>query len=556
MVTRTELVAAIGERYRAGTRIERSAILDEFVAVTGYHRKHAILLLSVTEQAPPVPRGARRRYGDEVRDALIVLWEASDRLCSKRLKPLIPVLLPALEHHGRLVVGPELRERLLAVSPASMDRLLSEIRLVAHGGRRRCGGFSSAVRRSVPIRTFGDWNDPPPGFVEVDFVAHGGTTVAGSFVQTMVLTDIATGWTECLPVVVRSGELVIEALIAARTLFPFPLRGVDFDNDSAFMNEPVVDWCRSQALEVTRSRAYRKNDQAWVEQKNGAVVRRLVGYGRLEGVAAAQALGRLYAAARLHVNVFQPSFKLKTKTRIGARVTKRYHPPVAPLDRALIHAEVDATAKARLRELRARADPVVLLAEIRAAQAELGERVDRRGTEPAQPQSAIVDLDHFAASLETTWRDGERRATHRRPYRRRKPVPRRPCMLDDVQDRIRAWLDLEPTVSAIEVLSRLRSEQPERFSDKHLRTVQRAVKVWRSQQARRIILESHAGLIPGVVDPPPPDSHPRGSPTGVHSYPPRIAPPALDRLLRDARGPSVDSMDDPKRHQAVGNIAG
>jgi len=117
-------------------------------------------------------------------------------------------------------------------------------------------------------------------------------------------------------------------------------------------------------------------------------------------------------------------------------------------------------------------------------------------------------------------------------------------------------LDLEPTVSAIEGLSRLRSEQPERFSDKHLRTVQRAVKVWRSQQARRIILESHAGLMAGVVDPPPPDSHPRGSPTGVHSYPPRIAPPAPDRLLRDARGPSVDSMDDPKRHQALGNIAG
>ena len=150
MVTRTELVAAIGERYRAGPRIARSPILDEFVAVNGYHRKHAIRLLSVTEQAPPVPRGARRRYGDEVRDALIVLWEASDRLCSKRLKPLIPVLLPALEHHGRLVVGPELRERLLAVSPASMDRLLSEIRLVAHCGRRRRPGSSSAVRRSDP----------------------------------------------------------------------------------------------------------------------------------------------------------------------------------------------------------------------------------------------------------------------------------------------------------------------------------------------------------------------------------------------------------------------
>ena len=139
------------------------------------------------------------------------------------------------------------------------------------------------------MRTFGDWNDPPPGFVEVDFVAHAGTSAAGRFVQTMVLTDIATGWTESVPVLVRNGELVIEALAAARELFPFPLRGVDFDNDGAFMNDPVVDWCRAQGLEVTRSRAYRKNDQAWVEQKNGSIVRRLVGYGRFEVVPRAHA---------------------------------------------------------------------------------------------------------------------------------------------------------------------------------------------------------------------------------------------------------------------------
>jgi Integrase core domain len=194
----------------------------------------------------------------------------SDRICSKRLKPLIPVLLPALERHGRLQISDELQALLLAVSPASMDRLLAEVRLVARGGRRRRAGSSSAVRRSVPIRTFGDWNDPP-GFLEVDFVAHAGTSVTGSFVQTMVLTDVATGWTECVPVVVRSGELVIEALAAAERLFPFSVRGVDFDNDSAFMNKPLVEWCRQQGWEVTRSRAYRKNDQAWVEEKNGAI---------------------------------------------------------------------------------------------------------------------------------------------------------------------------------------------------------------------------------------------------------------------------------------------
>ncbi|WP_287299393.1 transposase family protein, partial [Mesorhizobium sp.] len=151
----------------------------------------------------------------------------------------------------------------------------------------------SAVRRSVPVRTFGDWNDPPPGYVEVDFVAHSGTSSSGSFVQTMVLTDIATGWTEWVPVRTRESGLVIAAIKRARSLFPFPLQGVDFDNDSAFMNELVVSWCRSQGLEVTRSRAYRKNDQAWVEQKYGAIVRRLVGYGRFVGAKATAALVRL-----------------------------------------------------------------------------------------------------------------------------------------------------------------------------------------------------------------------------------------------------------------------
>lgn len=502
MATRAELVAAIGERYRSSSRAERSVILSEFVAVTGYHRKHAIRLLATADVvAEAGPRRVHRRYGAEIRDALIVLWEASDRVCSKRLKPMVPVLLPALERHGQLTIDEATRCLLLAISPATMDRLLADVRLAACGGRRRRAGFSSAVRRSVPIRTFGDWNDPPPGFVEVDFVAHAGTSTTGSFIQTMVLTDIATGWTECLPVVVRAGALVIEALSAALALFPFPLRGVDFDNDGAFMNAPVVEWCRARGLEVTRSRAYRKNDQAWVEQKNGAIVRRLVGYGRFEGLAAAKALARLFAAARLHTNLFQPSFKLKEKKRIGARVIKRYHPPTPPAARVLAHAAVDEKSKARLRQLLTQADPVVLLAEIRAAQAELGQRVDRRGIEAAGVQPIVMDRDRLAASLKTAWRDGERRATHRRPYRRHKPIPRRPSMLDGVQAEIRTWLDADPTISALEVLTRLKANDPERFTDRHLRTVQRCVKAWRGDQARRIILEGTAAIVAGIRAP-------------------------------------------------------
>lgn len=361
-------------------RADKQRILVEFVAVTGYHRKHAIRVLRPRAAGASPTRQYPVLYGADVREALVALWEASDRLCSKRLKPLIPILLPALERHGRLDLDGELRDKLLTISPATMDRLLSEVRAVARSGQRRRAGLSSAVRRSVPVRTFGDWNDPPPGYVEVDFVAHSGTSSSGSFVQTMVLTDIATGWTECVPVRTRESGLVIAAIKRARSLFPFPLQGVDFDNDSAFMNELVVSWCRSQGLEVTRSRAYRKNDQAWVEQKNGAIVRRLVGYGRFVGAEATAALVRLYDAVRLHGNLFQPSFKLREKTRIGARVIKRYYPPAPPVERVLAHPEVAEVDKELLRAMLATADPVMLFTGIRAAQADLGRRVDRRGS--------------------------------------------------------------------------------------------------------------------------------------------------------------------------------
>jgi len=354
MGARREVVWAVAERYGAAGRGEKGRILDELTATTGWHRKHAVRALSaiaasrtgrlqrceetpraVDDTAQP-PTGRRRKYAG-ARDALIALWEASDRVCGKRLVAMIPALLPALERHGRVQPTSEERGLLLSVSAATIDRMLVDVKIAAAGGRRRRIGFYSAIRREVPIRTFNDWGSPPPGFCEIDMVAHGGTSVAGSFIQTLTMVDIATGWTECLPLVARDGSLVVEAMTRAQSLFPWLIRGADFDNDSAFMNDVVVPWCREQKIEVTRSRAYKKNDQAFVEQKNGAVVRRLVGYGRFDGVETARVMARLYAAARLHVNFFQPSFKLKEKRREGAKVIKRYHAPATPYERALAH---------------------------------------------------------------------------------------------------------------------------------------------------------------------------------------------------------------------------
>ena len=289
MATRDELVAAIAERYSRAVKSERSRILDEFAAVSGFHRKHAMRLLRVGQpKQRSGPRPGRRIYDDATREALIVIWEASDRICGKRLRPLVPIMVEAMERHGHLNLAPEVRISLLAMSAATIDRALRAVREKAGRSTRRKAVPSAAIKRTVPVRTFDGWDNPSPGFVEADLVSHSGPVAKGSFVQTLVITDIATGWTECAPLLVREQRLLTEVLGEMRKLLPFTLLGFDTDNDSVFMNETVRDYCLAASIEFTRCRPYRKNDQAWVEQKNGSVVRRAVGYRRFEGLQAAR----------------------------------------------------------------------------------------------------------------------------------------------------------------------------------------------------------------------------------------------------------------------------
>jgi hypothetical protein len=516
MGARREVLSAVAERYRSAGRVEKGRILDALCRTTGWHRKHAVRALRRRAVGKAVeteaPRERKRRYGATIKDALMALWEASDRLCGKRLVAMIPTLMPALAQHGRLQLGEGEQAQLLAVSAATIDRMLGDVKIAAAGGRRRRAGFYSAIRREVPIRTFNDWKDPVPGFCEVDMVAHGGTSVAGSFIQTLTMVDVATGWTECLPLVNRDGNLVVEAIKHAQSLFPWLLRGVDFDNDSAFMNEVVVPWCRGQKLEVTRSRAYKKNDQAFVEQKNGAVVRRLMGYGRFEGVETARVMGRLYAAARLYVNFFQPSFKLKEKRREGAKVIKRYHEPSTPYERALAHPMVAEAVKERLRAQYRTLDPVALLAEIRAAQEELGNRIDRRtggalrenaaGKSDMVVHSSTAEPAAFARGLGNDLARGEPRATHRQPKRRYKKRVRMPSKLDPHMALIEGWLAAEPQLTAIAIVGRIADLHPDQFGKKQHSIVQRLLRALRKSAAQRLIAETAAEGYENVAQPP------------------------------------------------------
>jgi len=500
MAARDELVAAIAGRYAQGDRSERSRILDEFTAVTGFHRKHAMRLLRAGQVSRRSgPRLGRRVYDEAVREVLIVVWEASDRICGKRLRPLLPILVEAMERHGHLQLVPEVRTRLMTMSAATIDRALRDIRQQAGTVKRRRSAPSAAIRRSVPVRTFDGWDDPPPGFVEADLVAHSGPVARGSFVQTLVLTDIATGWTECAPLLMRDQRLLTEVLGELRKLLPFPLLGLDTDNDSVFMNETVRDYCEQVGIEFTRCRPYRKNDQAWVEQKNGAVVRRTIGYRRFEGLEAAAALARLYAAVRLFVNFFQPSFKLAAKARDGARVRKRYHPPATPCQRLLADPRTTEQVRRRVNELRATLDPVRLLQQIRAAQQQLVDIADRPALgEAAKPTSP--PLEQFLLGLRTAWKEGEVRPTSvTKPKPKR--LRRRPDPFAAVTLELRGWFEEEPWRTSRELLERLQVQCPGVYPDGQLRTLQRRLKDWRREAAQRMVfgtMTADPGIVPGT----------------------------------------------------------
>lgn len=405
---RVELANAIRGRYVAAAAKDKQRILEEFIAATGYHEKSAIRLLN--GPASPKRRQTRQRpavYDEAVRGALIVLWEASDRVCGKRLKALLPILLPALERNGHLKLDEQIRPKILSMSASTIDRLLQMPRSATRA--KKAARVVPEPRRRIKIRTFADWNEPQPGSMEMDLVAHCGAANRGSFIHSLVLTDIASGWTEAAPIVVRESTLVVETLERIRVGLPFGLQALDVDNGSEFVNDRLIEYCLSHGIELTRSRPYRKNDQAWIEQKNGAIVRRLLGYRRFEGLGAARAITRLYGASRLFVNFFQPSFKLAAKQRDGAKVTKRYHPPQTPCERLLQSDSIQTAAKGKLREISDQLDPLQLLEEMRAVQAYLAALAD--GETPPPMSSEPPDLAAFVASLSSAWHVGEIRPT-------------------------------------------------------------------------------------------------------------------------------------------------
>ncbi len=365
-----ELLAQTAPRYRAAPPQHKHAILDEFVAATGYARTYAIRLLGqpTAPRPAPIARPRARPYGPAVVEALTVAWAAANYVCAKRLVPFLPELVASLERHGHLALSVEVRAQLLTLSAATADRLLRPVRQRAWPRGIGTTKVGTLLTHKVPIRTFAAWDDVRPGFMEADLVAHCGTRAEGPYLSSLVLTDVATGWTACLPLLRHGYDDVLRALDQARLLLPVPLLGLDTDNGGEFLNYPLLEYCARTGITFTRGRAYRKNDQCYVEQKNGSVVRQIVGYDRFAGEVASHQRAELYRALRLYVNVFQPSLKLVLKRRDGSRVYRRYETAQTPLQRLRAANILAEDARARLVALAEALDPVHVLRRLQRLQ--------------------------------------------------------------------------------------------------------------------------------------------------------------------------------------------
>jgi hypothetical protein len=334
--------------YQQASGSQKQNILEEFVATTGYARKYALWLLNHSEEVFAPPTALRRRYGPEVEEALVLAWKTLNRICTKRLIPFLPSIVETLEEDGHLALNEGQRRLLLSMSVATADRLLQAHRYThPHGHSTTKAG--PLLKQQIPIRTFAQWDEAKQGFLEVDLVSHCGGRLQGGCLYTITLTDIATGWTECLPLLNRGREAVLVALQRAQALFPFPILGIDTDNGGEFINEEVAAFCVREQITFTRGRPYEKRDQCFVEQKNGVVVRQVVGHGRLMGEHAYRQLDELYRALHWYVNCFQPSMKLVAKQVEGRKIHRIYDTAKTPLQRVLLS---ESLSPSQLKELR------------------------------------------------------------------------------------------------------------------------------------------------------------------------------------------------------------
>lgn len=399
MSERRSVAKVMVARYRKATKKQKGGMLDELIALTDYNRRYAIGLLGGHGKTIQLARGVRlagdlsrsiqrsrpRIYDGAVVEWLKKIWAILDFICGKRLKAILPEVIRVLERHHEIALDAAVRQKLFSISPATIDRVLAAERCKFALRGRSGTKPGTLLKHQIPIRTFAEWNEAKPGFVEIDLVGHEGGDASGDFCQTLDVTDVASGWTENAAVINKAQVWVFEALQDIRARLPFPLRGIDSDNGSEFINNHLLRYCQQAKITFTRGRAWKKNDGCFVEQKNYSVVRRAVGYARYDSESQRQLLNTLYGHLRLYTNYFQPVMKLVSKQRIGAKVRKTYDDPQTPYRRLLAAPSTTQQTRHRLAAEYATLNPAQLKREITRLQGLLRKSVARRQSQKPHP---------------------------------------------------------------------------------------------------------------------------------------------------------------------------
>jgi hypothetical protein len=407
MKEKRSVAAVTAPSYKAASKKKKGVILRQFIELTGYSWRYGSRLLRQQGKSVrsgklrimgDLRKGTKRRrqavYDEQVVAALKKLWFIMDCICGKRLRAALPELIQALKRKFEIRLCEQTEEKLLKISAATIDRLLAGERKKQALKGRSGTKPGTLLKHQIAVRTFSEWNENRPGFMEVDLVGHDGGDGHGDFCQTLDVTDVCTGWTETRAVRNKAQVWVFEALREVRSLLPFQMLGIDSDNGSEFINYHLYEYCKSEQITFTRSRPSRKNDNCFVEEKNYSIVRRNVGYRRYDTPAELDTLNELYRYLRLYTNFFLPTMKLVSKERIGSKVKKIYDQPRTPYARVLASADVTERYKKRLRQIYHNLNPSELKRNITSQQeklVKLNVSKERRTTvQPARRSSLKV----------------------------------------------------------------------------------------------------------------------------------------------------------------------
>ena len=369
MHARKQYLADLQKEYGRADESGRTLLLDEAQRRTKYHRKYLIRVLNRPARPKVVkPRKRRRRaeYGAAVTTALVALWDIFEQPCGQRLAAILKSELGRLRRLGEVRCSDRVAEQLEQISASTIDRLLRREKRLRLLKRHRNPNVQRLIYQKVPVKVAAEWDTRQVGNLQVDFVAHCGRSTGGDYIHTLSAVDIATNWWEGQAIPVRSQHATRDGLNQMRPRFPFRIRELHPDNDSTLVNDLLWDWCRQARIRMSRSRPYKKNDNAWIEQKNWTHVRKVVGYRRYDQLSELRLLNQIYAVLRLYKNFCLPTIKLESKTRVGGRIQRSYGQPLTPYQRLLKSRQIRRSVKAELRSVYESLNPAELHRQLMA----------------------------------------------------------------------------------------------------------------------------------------------------------------------------------------------